>query len=510
MADSELSRNERRVLLALSKKEKASPDEVMRDGEFSELVEVMSAASWLKSKGLVDIHEKIDTSYTLDREGELYVKRGELPEFTLLKALKGDNKHEMGSLQASGLEREAMQIALGWMRRKEWVSIQKEGGKSIVSLTEAGKKRQLDGPETEDMKVLKAVAGAKDGLPETEANAIGAHALSLLLTRKGLLKVKERYIRTLSLTENGRKVAQSGLSVGEEITQLTPEILQSGKWLNADFRPYDVGTFAPLLHGGKAHPLREAIARIRNIFLHMGFTEIHGNYVESCFWNMDALFIPQDHSARDLQDTYYLKDPATAEVPAKLAERIKVIHENGGNTGSEGWKYKWSIDDAKKTVLRTHTTASTIRYLSEHPEPPIKVFSVGKVFRREATDAKHLSEFFQIEGIVMEEGADLQMLIGLITEFFKRMGFPELRIQPSYYPYTEPSLDVQVKYQGKWMELGGAGIFRPEVTAPFEIKHPVLAWGLGLERLVMQSYKLPDIRLLYMGDLDWMRKTPLL
>jgi len=510
MADTELSRNERRVLLVLSKKDKAPPEEVVRDGKFSELVEVMSAASWLKSKGLLDIHERIETSYTLDREGEAHARKGELPEFTLLKALKGDGKHEMGSLQGSGMDRDGMQIALGWMKRKGWVSIQKEGGKSFVSLTEAGKKQLRDGPETEELKVLKAVAGAKEGLPEEEAKRIGAHALGLLLTRKGILKVKERYLRTLSLTEDGKKVAASGISVGEEITQLTPEILQSGKWKEAEFRPYDVKTFAPALHGGKAHPLREAIAKIRDIFLHMGFTEIRMDYVESCFWNMDALFIPQDHPARDLQDTFYLKNPATAELPPKLTELVKAIHETGGTTGSEGWRYKWSEAEARRTVLRTHTTAATIKYLAEHPQPPLKVFSVGKVFRREAVDPTHLPEFYQIEGIVMEEGASFQMLVGLIKEFYQRMGFPEIRFRPSFFPYTEPSLEVEVKYRDRWMELGGAGIFRPEVTAPFGVKHPVLAWGLGLERLILRKYGIADIRQLYLGDLEWMRKTPLL
>jgi phenylalanyl-tRNA synthetase alpha chain len=242
----------------------------------------------------------------------------------------------------------------------------------------------------------------------------------------------------------------------------------------------------------------------------MGFTEIRGDYIESCFWNMDALFIPQDHPARDAQDTFYLKNPTSLDIPAELAEKVKRIHETGGDTGSEGWKYKWSDTEARRAILRTHTTVNTIRYLSEHPEPPVKVFSVGKVFRREATDPKHLAEFHQIEGIVMEEGANFRMLIGVIKEFYSRMGFSQVRFRPSFFPYTEPSLEVEVLFGDRWMELGGAGIFRPEVTAPFNIKHPVLAWGLGLERLVMKRYGIADIRQLYMGDLEWMRKTPII
>jgi phenylalanyl-tRNA synthetase alpha chain len=508
MAQPELSRNERKVLLALSGKRSAAPEEVLERGDFSQMVEVMSAASWLKSKGLLDIHERIEVSYQLDREGREHAGRGELPEFSVLKAIGPEGKKEISELHAGAMSREQVQIALGWMKRNGWASISKEGGKSFASATDEGRKRLGEGPMTGEMRILKAVGAAGEaGLPEGEAKKLDARALSLLLTRKGLLKARERYVRTLELSDKGAELAASGISVGEEITQLTPELIQSGKWKEAEIRPYDVHTFAPAMHGGKAHVLREAIARIRDIFLHMGFTEIRGDYIESCFWNMDVLFIPQDHPARDAQDTFYMKTPGPAELPAGLAETIKKIHETGGETGSEGWKYRWSEDEARRRLLRTHTTVNTIRYLSEHADRPCKVFSVGKVFRREATDNKHLPEFFQIEGIVMEEGANFRMLIGVIKEFYERMGFPEVRVRPSYFPYTEPSLEVEVRFNDRWMELGGAGIFRPEVTAPFGIKWPVLAWGLGLERLVMKRYGIQDMRQLYMGDIEWMRKT---
>ena len=432
MAQPELSRNERKVLLALSRTNVASPEEVLAKGGFSQMVEVMSAASWLKSKGLLDIHERIETSYQLDKEGNEYVKCGELPEFTVLKTIGHAGKKEVSELHAGEMSREKVQIALGWMKRKGWASISKEGGKSFAHITDDGKKRLDDGALTDELQILKAIEAAQaSGLPEHDAKKINAHALSLLLTRKGLLKVRERHVRALSLTGAGTELANAGIFVGEEITQLSPEIIQSGKWKDAELRPYDVHTFAPAMHGGKAHVLREAIARIRDIFLHMGFTEIRGDYIESCFWNMDVLFIPQDHPARDAQDTFYMKGPESADMPAALAETVRKIHETGGDTGSEGWKYKWSEREARRTLLRTHTTVNTIRYLSEHPDPPCKVFSVGKVFRREAIDNKHLPEFHQIEGIVMEEGASFRMLIGLIKEFYSRMGFPEVRFRPA-------------------------------------------------------------------------------
>ncbi|MBM4250265.1 MAG: phenylalanine--tRNA ligase subunit alpha, partial [Euryarchaeota archaeon] len=428
MAQPELSRNERRVLLALRGKGPVPPEQVLGAGGFSQLVEVMSAASWLRSKGLLEIHERMDTSCLLDREGREHLERGELPEFSVLKALGPSGRREMSELGSGGLSREQVRIALGWMKRKGWASLTKQAGRSIASITEEGRKRLEEGPDTEEMRLLRAVAAAGEGgLPESEAKRISAHALSLLVTRKGLLKSRERHVRTLELTAEGEALAASGLSVGGEITQLTPEIIQSGKWKDAEIRPYDVHTFAPAMHGGKGHVLREAIERIRDIFLHMGFTEIAGDYIESCFWNMDVLFIPQDHPARDAQDTFYMKSPGPAELPAGLVEVVRRIHETGGETGSEGWRYRWSEEEARRTLLRTHTTVNTIRYLSEHPDRPCKVFSVGKVFRREATDNRHLAEFHQIEGIVMEEGGSFRMLIGVIREFYSRMGFSEVR-----------------------------------------------------------------------------------
>ena len=110
----------------------------------------------------------------------------------------------------------------------------------------------------------------------------------------------------------------------------------------------------------------------------------------------------------------------------------------------------------------------------------------------------------------MEDGANLKMLIGILTEFYRRIGFEKIRIRPGYFPYTEPSLEVEIQFEGKWLEFGGAGIFRPEVTAPFGVKHPVLAWGLGLERLVMMRYKLKDIRSLYFNDIDWLKNAPII
>jgi phenylalanyl-tRNA synthetase alpha chain len=224
---------------------------------------------------------------------------------------------------------------------------------------------------------------------------------------------------------------------------------------------------------------------------------------------MDVLFIPQDHPAREMQDTFYCKVPAKLPIQEKqLLEEIARVHENGGTTGSTGWGYKFSKTEGERALLRTHTTVNTIRYLYNHPQPPCKVFSLERVFRKENIDTTHLPEFYQIEGIIYEENTNFRQLIGILKEFYRRMGFEKIRFRPGYFPYTEPSMEVEVFWNGKWMELGGSGIFRPEVTEPIGVKNPVLAWGLGLERIAMLRYELSDIRSLYISDLDWLQKTP--
>jgi phenylalanyl-tRNA synthetase alpha chain len=193
----------------------------------------------------------------------------------------------------------------------------------------------------------------------------------------------------------------------------------------------------------------------------------------------------------------------------EIVQKVKAVHETGGDTGSLGWRYAWCREEAERALLRTHTTVNTIKYLAKHPDPPTKVFCISRVFRNESIDMTHLPEFQQIEGIIMEEGANFDMLVCTLKDFYHRMGFDKVRVRPGPFPYTEPSLEVDVYYNGSWMELGGAGVFRPEVTGPLGIKHPVLAWGLGFERLAMLKWNLKDVRELYVTDLDMLRQNPI-
>jgi phenylalanyl-tRNA synthetase alpha chain len=194
-----------------------------------------------------------------------------------------------------------------------------------------------------------------------------------------------------------------------------------------------------------------------------------------------------------------------------IVEQVRQTHENGWTTGSEGWGYTWSPERSKQVVLRTHTTAATIRALAANPNPPGKFFCVGWTYRNETISFKHLPVFHQVDGIVVDEEANLASLMGTLQEFYSKMGFGRVKFKPAFYPYTEPSVDVVVymESRGKWLEMGGAGIFRPEVTLPLGCNYPVLAWGLGIERLAMLRFGLSDIRELYRPSLDALEGVPL-
>lgn len=497
-----LNNQEKNVLLSLAELGRATPEELVENGGFNRLVEVMNASSWLQMKGMVVMEETMDETVSLAKKSSA---ARDLPERTgikYLKKMKGIASMEDFN-RDSGLGSGVSSIAIGWMRRKGWVDISRQGSDTYLKLTDDGR-RALSKKGDDELLIRRLMD--YDELPVED---VDGRALGMLLRRKDLVVKREKITRFVSITEKGRDIVEEGLVLRKQVGPLTPELLQSGEWGQVELRPYDIHAFAPAVYGGRVHPLSRLIDQIRDIFLNMGFTEIWGNYVEPAFWNMDALFIPQDHPARDMQDTFYLRHPEKLDMPGReLIDGVREIQTDGGDTGSTGWGGEWSEDMAKKPLLRTHTTVNTIRYLSENNRPPIKVFSIEPVFRKETIDRTHLPVFHQVEGIVVEKDSSFRMLIGILEEFYRRMGFEEIRLRPAYYPYTEPSMDVEVKFRGSWMELGGSGIFRPEVVAPFDVKEPVLAWGLGLERLAMHRFGLDDIRQLYISDLEWLKKSP--
>ncbi|HQC13532.1 MAG TPA: phenylalanine--tRNA ligase subunit alpha, partial [Methanoregulaceae archaeon] len=347
------------------------------------------------------------------------------------------------------------------------------------------------------------------GGPDEEAlgnPGSGGEGIRLLLKR-GLVREEESVTYTILLTPAGEKAVGGGLDLSEETKRLSAEQIVSGEWRDLRLRRFSVKTPPRRVYPGKIHPYQRLLNEMRQVLLDMGFVEIYGDIVQSSYWNFDALFQPQDHPAREMQDTFFLD--CESDLPPGW-ESVKEIHEHGGETSSTGWGGEWSTSRAKQCVLRTHTTGLTIRYLHDNPKPPVKAFSIGRVYRREAIDPTHLPEFEQLEGVVMDRDVNFRHLLGFLREFYVQMGFEDVRFRPGYFPYTEPSVEPEVWVDGLgWVELGGAGIFREEVCAANGLSHPVLAWGLGVSRLAMLKIGLKDLRQLYRSDIEWVRESPI-
>jgi phenylalanyl-tRNA synthetase alpha chain len=418
-----------------------------------------------------------------------------------------------------------------WGGARGWIERVKHDGAAKVVLTDEGRRAAvIDFRDVDQVVVSLAAKTGKYSFGSLAADIDKERLRTLTHNRPEIAKIKSRTERTLHITEKGRNALAMGqVRVVKERNTLTPEDLESGAWREIKLRPYDVTLAARDVYPAKIHPLRKIIEQTRRAFLEMGFAEVVSPMVESAFWNFDALFQPQDHPAREMQDTFYMRHPAEVPLPGEkgdkphfqdpkmglipfsVVERVRRTHEDGWETGSEGWGYTWSPERSRQVVLRTHTTAATIRALAKNPNPPGKFFCVGWTYRNETISFKHLPVFHQVDGIIIDEEANLASLMGTLQEFYSKMGFGRVKFKPAFYPYTEPSVDVVVymESRGKWLEMGGAGIFRPEVTLPLGCKQPVLAWGLGIERLAMLRFGLDDIRELYRPSLDALEGVPL-
>ena len=486
---------ERRMLHIMQQnqsKGKWTLSEVLQACDWNDQAIAVGAGHGLQNYGFVSVEEIVHREIRLDVEGKSATAHG-LLEQRLWAWMQGQSNPTMQDLQEAFERHEA----------GPGVGLLKQLGVQI----EQGELRAKDANQI--TQTIEARTSFLRSLPADEST-LDPSLVAHFLSRRQLVEVIEKTERFWSITQAGVDVAPSALIEHELITDITPELLQTDAWKHAEFRAFDVTLEATTPRTGRSHPMQSLIERIRSIFLEMGFSELVDDYVQSAGWNMDALFIPQDHPAREMQDTFYLEQPQKIVVDEHLLSMWKSIHEHGGETGSTGWGGQYSTEISQRPLLRTHTTVNTVQYLARHPHDACRVFSIDRVFRKEAIDRTHLPEFHQIEGIIMEEGANLQMLVTTLKTFYAKMGYPEVRVRPAYFPYTEPSLEVEVKWRGKWLELGGAGIFRPEVTEPLGITHPVLAWGMGLERLAMLVLGLDDIRQLYISDLEWLRNQPIL
>jgi len=461
---------------------------------------VLRALGFLESKGIVKLEQKHSKVIDLAVNG-IYYKKNHLPERNLLIAIEHNNNKTFNEIKDKvKLSDNEFKAALGALKNKALITI--DSGKIKISASkEECTKKFPEEHLLEKIPLIFEKLSAEDKL-----------AFESLKGRKDIIEVVEEKEVSFSLTDFGKTIAGKKIE-SDLIEEVTSDLIKDGV-KNKKFRRYDFSVKMPSIYGGKKHFVNQSIEQGKKIWLEMGFSEMVGDYTVNGFWNFDTLFTAQDHPVREMQDTFFVKDVIGKLPHDKIVSIVKKAHEEGIG-GSIGWRYNWKEEESKKVLLRTHTTCLSSKKLStlKKSDLPAKFFSVNKVFRNETVDWKHIFEFNQAEGIVIDPNANFRHLIGYLKEFTKKMGYDKIRIQPSYFPYTEPSLEASIwnEERKEWVEILGAGIFRPEVTIPLlGTAMPVLAWGPGFDRLMTEAHKIKDLRELYKNDINYLRNHNIL
>lgn len=488
-----LSPNERKIVPFIQESDMESVSEKADLDKTSTL----RALEFLSNKGIIKIKITNEKSVELGINGLLYIKNG-LPERRLSNLILEKKIISLkDAINESKLSDNEFKAALGVLKRKALIDL--VDGKIKLN----GTKEEMSKHSLEEQFMEKLPKNIDSLRPEEK------FAFDNLKSRKDIIDIREKKHIQFSVSDLGKKLMKEDLT-DKMIESVSSNLIKSGNWNGKRFRRYDIISPVPKIYGGKKHFVNQAVDYAKRIWLDMGFKEMEGDYCQTGFWNFDALFTPQDHPVREMQDTFFINKKGN--LPDKIiVKKIKEAHE-GKIDGSKGWNYNWDENKSKDVSLRTHTTCLSVRTLLEiakKKEFPAKYFALGKCFRNETVDWSHGFEFNQTEGIVVDENANFRDLIGYLVEFFKKMGYDKIRIRPGYFPYTEPSLEIDIFHpvHKKWMELGGAGMFRPEVTIPIFGKHiPVLAWGPGFDRIIMEFFEINDLREMYKNDLNKLRE----
>jgi len=486
----ELHRYEAKILNALKQNPGANLETIEKVTGLGKDA-IMWALQLLKEKGLVEIKEKKAKIARLSEEGKAYAI-SMLPEEKLMQRLA------KGILPVSELKGREDQIGIQWLKAKGLAAIQ-NGMLVLVSAPEG---------ELSTGKVLRELAknpSEFEKLLQTNEKEIAE------LKSRHLLEIEEKHsIESVELSEKGREIANQQIEKGKEITQLTKELIQSKAWRSMHFSKYNIAAEVEPAKPARMHLLRRTINELRKAYLSLGFEEIRGPIIEPAFWVFDYLFVPQDHPAREMQDTFFTSLPASMPLKeTRLLSQVKEAHE-------KNWHAEWNKELASQPLLRTHTTNVTGRYiykvvkaLNEDPlaySLPLKFFTIGRVFRNENLDYKHLADFYQTDGIVIGENLTMAMLFDTLLNIYKTIGI-EVRFKPSYFPFVEPGVEVDMRFGDEWLEMGGAGIIRREIIGSTKKKINVLAWGLGVERVVLaKDRSIGSIVSLYNSSIGWLRE----
>jgi len=457
----------------------------------------------LQEKRLVRISETEILHVHLTKEGLEYAKLG-LPERRLTTAileLGGEATLEQAAKRAN-IPAHLVPITLGWVKTAHWCEVSTHLQKVVLTAKAIPEKTDVE-------RTLEFLATR----PETSVEDVPQELRKNIetLRRRRLAVSKKHSKRYVELTSQGWQVLKEGINVPTEVSELTPELITTHQWQKVTFRRYNLEAPVTPSWPGKKQPYRQFLDELKTRLVTLGFEEMTGPTVEMMFFNCDALFMPQDHPAREIHDLYFIETDRSGQLGEyeKFIEAVSQTHENGWKTGSTGWGYKYSRSEALKMILRSQGTALSARKLvSKNLRVPGKYFSVVRCFRPDQVDRTHLTEFNQVEGIVVGPNLTLRDLLGVLQRFaIDLAGADRVRFKPDYFPFTEPSVELQAYKEGYgWLEFGGSGIFRPELTLPLGITVPVLAWGIGVDRLFMMRTGIDDIRMLFSQDLDWIRK----
>ena len=455
------------------------------------------------------VFKKEENQYiTLDKFGNVFLN-GDLPEITFLKKIITSPKLQ----NDLGLSQEEFSSAIGILKRNKLINVEKKENGLEFSIRDEGIKylnENLENPLKEFSSPV-----LLNNLSEKQKEIFDKFK-----QRKGFLKQINKKTFSVLLTEQGEKIAEEikkNYNNLELVETLTSDMLKNKSYKNKKFRHYDIGIKTSFLDMGRRHPMIEANNILRDIFVQMGFAEMQGPMIESAFWNMDSMWIPQDHPARDEQDTFYLE--GECKIPKEYVEKVKIMHEDGVKQ-SHTPKGEFSNDISKKRLLRTHSTATSFRTLyelSKKQEKGEKIdgkyFYLANVFRNEAVDATHLAEFFQAEGFIIGDDLSLADLMGFIKEFLSKLGFNKVRFKPTFNPYTEPSMEAHIYDEelDKWYALINSGIFRPETLVPLRLENKtIIAWGFGASRIAAKLSGKASMRDItgYTCDFDWLKTRP--
>jgi phenylalanyl-tRNA synthetase alpha chain len=458
------------------------------------------AFSWLGGKGLVEEKRReTNTFFEITDLGRDYATKG-TPDERILNLLKDKGPHTLPEIAATlQLENKDVGSSFGTLSKKAaFVEMPKDKrfaiSVALVRLANETPSGSLDQKHlTQDEQAVMGTLAKKRGAADSPFRIVEREAVV--------------YSLTPSATDVKAALDAAGIT-GEEIGSITPAMLKSGEWKTGTFRGYNISIPPARIIPGRTNPYVSFLESVKDKLCSLGFEEFDGPLVETDFWNCDALFMPQFHAARDIHDVYYVKEPTKAKaIEEPFLSNIAAAHENGGNSGSRGWGYTFDREFTKRLILRSQGTVLSAHQLAK-AKIPGKYFGIARCFRYDKVDATHLSDFYQTEGIVLGEEVNLKTLLGFLEMFaIEIAGATEVKYLPGYFPFTEPSVEVHIKHPVLgWFELGGSGIFRPEVTKAMGVDVPVLAWGIGIDRMALMALGLNDLRELFTTDIEGLRQ----